>query len=107
MKNLLTTTNSSARSAARIVSPVSAVQQHVKDFSTNISFVTRIGTGSFGQDNTGFDYLASIFTSGTELHSQAWSFCSLTHLHTGRVAGFGELEPKNVLFQPESLGRLF
>jgi hypothetical protein len=49
------TINSSVRSAAQIVSPVSAAQQHVKDFSTNISFFTSIGTRIYldGGNNIG------------------------------------------------------
>ena len=45
MRNSHTTTNSSVRSAARIVSPVSAAQQHVKDSSTNIFFVNHASIG--------------------------------------------------------------
>jgi histone-lysine N-methyltransferase SETD1 len=45
MKNSHTTTNSRGRSAARIVSRVSAAQQHVKDSSTNISYVFRRALG--------------------------------------------------------------
>ena len=45
-KNSPTTTNSSVRSAARIVFPVSAAQQHVKDSSTNISYDFRACIGT-------------------------------------------------------------